>query len=46
MALGTLGKTTYMEKAYLKEMIRTNFESLNIPEVKIEIDDLSKEETY
>lgn len=44
MALGTLGKTTYMEKAYLKEMIRTNFESLDIPDVKIEIDDLSKEE--
>ena len=44
MSLGTLGKTTYMEKAYLKEMIRTNFESLDIPEVKIEIDDLSKEE--
>lgn len=44
MALGTLGKTTYMEKAYLKEMIRTNFESLDIPQVKIEIDDLSKEE--
>ena len=44
MALGTLGKTTYMEKAYLKEMIRTNFESLDIPNVKIEIDDLSKEE--
>ena len=44
MALGTLGKTTYMEKAYLKEMIKTNFESLDIPEVKIEIDDLSKEE--
>ena len=44
MALGTLGKTTYMEKAYLKEMIRTNFKSLDIPEVKIEIDDLSKEE--
>ena len=44
IALGTLGKTTYMEKAYLKEMIRTNFESLDIPEVKIEIDDLSKEE--
>lgn len=44
MALGTLGKTTYMEKAYLKEMIRTNFESLDIPKVKIEIDDLSKEE--
>ena len=44
MALGTLGKTTYMEKAYLKEMLRTNFESLDIPNVKIEIDDLSKEE--
>lgn len=44
MALGTLGKTTYIEKAYLKEMIRTNFESLDIPKVKIEIDDLSKEE--
>ena len=44
IALGTLGKTTYMEKAYLKEMIRTNFESLDIPEVKIKIDDLSKEE--
>ncbi|MGN1322809.1 MAG: DEAD/DEAH box helicase family protein [Bacilli bacterium] len=44
MALGTLGKTTYMEKAYLKEMIRTNFESLDIPQVKIKIDDLSKEE--
>lgn len=44
MALGTLGKTTYMEKAYLKEIIRTNFKSLDIPEVKIEIDDLSKEE--
>ena len=44
IALGTLGKTTYMEKAYLKEMIKTNFESLDIPEVKIEIDDLSKEE--
>lgn len=44
MSLGTLGKTTYMEKAYLKEMIRTNFESLDIPNVKIEIDDLSKEE--
>lgn len=44
MALGTLGKTTYMEKAYLKEMIRTDFDSLDIPEVKIEFDDLSKEE--
>lgn len=44
MALGTLGKTTYMEKAYLKEMIRTDFNSLELPDVKIVIDDLSKEE--
>lgn len=44
MALGTLGKTTYMEKAYLKEMIRTDFVSLELPNVKIMIDDLSKEE--
>ena len=44
MALGTLGKTTYMEKAYLKEMIRTDFDSLELPDVKIMIDDLSKEE--
>ena len=44
MALGTLGKTTYMEKAYLKEMIRTDFVSLELPNVKIIIDDLSKEE--
>lgn len=44
MALGTLGKTTYMEKAYLKEMIRTNFDSLELPDVKIMIDNLSKEE--
>lgn len=44
MALGTLSKTTYMEKAYLKEMVRTNFKSLDIPKVKIKIDDLSKEE--
>lgn len=43
-ALGTLGKTTYMEKAYLKEMIRSNFRSLDIPNVEIHIDDLSKEE--
>ena len=44
MALGTLGKTTYMEKAYLKEMIKTDFNSIDIPDVKIEIDKLSKEE--
>ena len=44
LALGTLGKTTYMEKAYLKQMIRTDFKSLDIPNVLIDIDDLSKEE--
>lgn len=44
MALGTLGKTTYMEKAYLKKMIRTDFNSLDIPDVVINMDDLSKEE--
>lgn len=44
LALGTLGKTTYMEKAYLKQMIKTNFKSLDIPNVLIEIDDLSKKE--
>lgn len=44
LALGALGKTTYMEKTYLKQMIRTNFKSLDIPNVVIDIDDLSKEE--
>ena len=44
LALGTLVKTTYMEKAYLKEMIRTDFKSLDIPNLTINIDDLSKEE--
>lgn len=44
MALWTLSKTTYMEKAYLKEMIRTDFRSLDINNIVINIDDLSKEE--
>lgn len=42
LALGTLGKTTYTEKAYLSEMIRTNFNSLNIPGVEIFFDELAK----
>lgn len=42
LALGTLGKTTYTEKAYLSEMIRTNFTSLNIHGVEIFFDELSK----
>lgn len=44
MALGTLGKTTYLEKTYLKDLIKTDFQSLDIPNLKIEIDNLSKEE--
>ncbi|MBQ6221806.1 MAG: DUF3427 domain-containing protein, partial [Solobacterium sp.] len=44
LALGSLGKTTYTEKAYLKAMIRSNYETIGIPGVNISIDDLSKEE--
>ncbi len=44
LALGSLGKTTYTEKAYLKAMIRSDFTSIGIPGVEIKIDDLSKEE--
>lgn len=42
LALGTFGKTTYTEKAYLSEMIRTDFNSLNIPGVEIFFDELAK----
>ena len=42
LALGTLGKTTYTEKAYLKDLIKTNFSSFQIPGVKIFFDDLAK----
>ena len=44
LALGTLGKTTYTEKAYLKNLIETDYKSLCIPEVEIHIDELSKKE--
>ena len=44
LALGTLGKTTYTEKAYLKNLIESNYESLGIPNVEIHIDELSKKE--
>ena len=44
LALGTLGRTVYTEKTYLKTMISTDFESLAIPGVKIQFDSLSKEE--
>ena len=44
LALGTLGKTTYTEKAYLKNLIETDYKTLNIPNVEIHIDELSKKE--
>lgn len=44
IALGTLGKTTYMEKAYLMDLVRNDFNALDIPGVVINIDTLSKEE--
>jgi len=44
LALGTLGKTTYTEKAYLKALIQNNYASIGIPGVIIDIDDLAKEE--
>ena len=44
LALGTLGKTVYTEKTYLKTMIISDFDSLSIPGVQIHFDPLSKEE--
>lgn len=44
LALGTLGKTTYTEKTYLKDLIETDYKALNIPNVEIHIDELSKKE--
>lgn len=44
LALGTLGKTTYTEKAYLKNLIESDYKALNIPGVEIHIDELSKKE--
>ena len=44
LALSTLGRTVYTEKSYLKAMISTDFASLGIPGVVIDIDALSKEE--
>lgn len=44
MALGTLGQSSVIEKPYLMDLVRTDFESLNIPGVIINIDSLSKEE--
>ena len=44
LALGTLGKTTYTEKVYLKDLVKSDFNTLNIPGLKICIDELAKEE--
>ena len=44
MALGSLGTTTVIEKPYLIQMLQTDFNSLNIPGVIINIDKLAKEE--
>ena len=44
LALGTLSKTTYTEKAYLRDLVRTDFKTIQIPGVEIFIDDLSKAE--
>ena len=43
-ALGTLGKTVYMDKPFIKQLIRDDFRDLGIPGVEIHIDELSKEE--
>lgn len=43
-ALGSLGNTVGIEKTYIKQMIASNFASLDIPGVLIELDALSKEE--
>ena len=44
LALGTLGRTTYTEKAYLKGLIESDYKTLEIPNVEIHIDELSKKE--
>ncbi len=44
MALGSLGQSTIIEKAYLMDLVRNNYEALNIPGVMINIDELSKED--
>ena len=44
MALGTLGKASIIEKAYLKQLVRNDFVEINVPGVVIKIDELSKQE--
>ena len=43
-ALSTLGNTTCIEKAYMRDMIRNNFNAIDIPGILINIDALAKEE--
>lgn len=44
LALGSLSKSTIIEKQYLIDLIQNDFHALNIPGVVINIDSLSKEE--
>lgn len=44
LALGTLGNASSTSKAYLKQLVSTNFVSLNVKNVQIFFDDLSKSE--
>lgn len=42
-ALGALSKNNYVEKQYLKDLVRTDFQSLGLP-IEVYLDKLSKEE--
>lgn len=44
LALGSLGQSTIIEKPYLMDLIKNDFEPLKIPGVIIDIDELSKED--
>ena len=43
-ALGTLSKSTVLEKKLLMDLLRDNFKELDIPGVQIQFDELSKED--
>lgn len=44
LALGSLGETSFMEKAYLREMVISDFNNLGLEGVEIHLDAFSKEE--
>lgn len=44
LALGTLGNASSSSKAYLKQLVNTNFQSINVKDVQIFFDDLSRSE--